>query len=316
MTVDPDHDLLQLYVDGALSDTGAISSDWSPWRASSFVIGCGGTGDDGHYSQWEGAVTDVRVWRGVANPETIAGAVTEALAYWELDESTGGTDPWGGHDLSFTGTHEWAEDRFNDCFAAYGLGLDGEGYAHTAGAVVTTDESFTIAAWVKLTDKDGYRTVVSQTGTDYGAFNLNYNAGYDRFQLSMPQLDAPSAGGWTRVLAAETPVLDELDGTAQWYHLTGVVDFGSGTIRLYVDGDLQGEAPLVDSPWHADGSMTIGSAEQLGQMVNPMIGMIDQVYVYQGVVDELEIDRWASNRPIVPIHPDGSCEEEPPPIDL
>jgi hypothetical protein len=112
--------------------------------------------------------------------------------------------------LAFHGIHAWVENRFNECFASYGLGLEGDGYGKTAGPVLTTDESFTVAAWVKLADKEGYRTVAAQTGSNYGAFNINYNPLFDRFQISMPQRDDATTR-WQRVLALEAPDFDELD---------------------------------------------------------------------------------------------------------
>lgn len=304
VTVDPDNDLLQLFVNGALSDTGTIAPDWDPWRAGEFVIGCDGRTDGTRWSEWNGAISDVRVWRGALNAAEAAAVHTERLSHWELgqDPATLGLDQWGANDLTFNGEYSWVTDRWNDCWAAYGLDLAGAGYASTANSVFRTDESFTVAAWARLDDTDDYRTVVSQTGGAYGAFNLSYNPLVGGFQFSMPQNDE-GTGIWARAVDQTAPEI------GRWYHLTGQVDLGAGAIRLYVNGELVDETPVVDSPWQATGPLTIGAAEQEGVMTNQMVGSIDQVYAWAGAVDTLEIGRLAAERPDYELDEDNpDCE--------
>jgi hypothetical protein len=238
---------------------------------------------------------------------------TDLLAYWELDETLQGADTHGGHHLTLNGSHDWVENRFNDCFASYGLGLDGSGYGSTASPVVTTDESFTVTAWVKLADLDGQHTVVAQSGSRHSGFTLGYSIDEDRFEFAMPSTDT-AAAEWTRALAQVPPELDEDDGTSLWYHLAGQVDLGAGVIRLYVDGELQAEARAVAAPWRATGPLTMGAALHDGQITGHMVGMIDEVHVYSGVLDEDAISRLSANRPWRPVSPDGSCDgdNEPP----
>ncbi|MBO3733830.1 LamG domain-containing protein [Glycomyces niveus] len=310
VAVDPDHNRLDLFVNGAFSDSGVMSTEWDPWRASEFVIGCGGTSDGARYTQWDGAISDVRVWRGALDATEVNTTHTEALGWWELGEVPEGTDAWGGHDLTLNGAYSWELDRYNFCWAAYGLSLEGQGWAETAGPVITTDESFTVAAWVRLDDTDGYRTIVSQTGTTYGAFNLSYNPNAGRFQLSMPQSDSENTK-WTRALANSSPVV------GKWYHLAAQVDLGAGTIRLYVDGVLQDQVgQLVDSPWQANGPLTIGAAEQFGTMVNQMVGGIDEVVAFSGVLDEQAIKTLAEDNPGPEPTGDPECTDptDPPPV--
>jgi hypothetical protein len=310
VAVDPDNNRLELFVNGASSDTGVISTVWDPWRASEFVVGCGGTSDGARYSQWDGAISDVRVWRGALNAAQVNGTHTEALGWWELGKTPEGTDSWGKNNLEMNGAYSWELDRYNSCWAAYGLSLEGAGWAETTGPVITTDESFTVAAWARLDDTDGYRTIVSQTGTTYGAFNLSYNPVAGKFQLSMPQADSASTK-WTRAVADDPPVV------GKWYHLAAQVDLGAGVIRLYVNGVLQEEqGRIVDAPWRATGPLTIGAAEQLGAMVNQMVGGIDEVFVYAGVLDEQMIKTLAADNPGYEPTQEPTCTDpgDPPPV--
>ncbi|MCH7232625.1 LamG domain-containing protein [Glycomyces sp. L485] len=317
VTVDPDNNRLEMFINGDLSGTGPIAADWGTWRADEFVIGCSGTTDGSRSNQWDGAITDVRIWRGAMEADEVAAAHVEQLSSWELGQDEQGVDQWDSNDLTLNGDYDWEVDRWNECWAAYGLSLDGAGWAETAGPVITTDESFTVAAWARIDDIDDFRTVVSQTGGDYGAFNLNYSPAEGRFQLSMPQ--GSDGVGWARVTAQDPPAIDDDTGLGQWYHLVGQVDLGAGVIRLFVDGELQGEAPVVDSPWQATGPLTIGAAEQLGSMTNQMVGGIDQVKTWSGALDELAIAALAADRPAFEQDPDNancSGDDEPPPTDL
>jgi hypothetical protein len=306
VTVDAESRHIALYLDGALSAERTIS--FTPWRASELVVGCGGTSEGVRSSQWKGAISDFRVWRGVASPETVQGLRTQQLAYWELDAASGGTDGWADRDLSFTGAHQWVEDRYNWCHAAYGVGFTGTGYASTSGPVVTADRSFTVAAWAKLEDLDDYRTIASQTGAVRSAFNLGYGpvdgGEGGRFQLSMPRKDTAGGDGWARVVSKQAPE------PGRWYHVAAVVDFGTGTMRLYVNGVPQDEERLVDSPWQAGGAFVLGAGWLQGQPVDQMRGVIDQVRVWSGAVDRLIIGDLASRVPSQPSPGSGACDDD------
>ncbi|MEO3927716.1 LamG domain-containing protein [Micromonosporaceae bacterium B7E4] len=304
VTVNADTRRIALYVNGALAAEKTVG--FALWRATELVLGCGGTADGTRSSRWKGAMSDVRVWRGVATPDTIQGLRTEQLAYWELGRDELGTDGWGAdHNLVFSGAHQWVEDRYNWCHAAYGLGFAGSGYASTARPVVTTDRSFTVTAWTRLDSADGYRTVASQTGVNRMAFNLAFNptiADGGRFQLSMPSSDGTSSGAWHRVVGKQAPEL------GRWYHVAGVFDFGTGTMRLYVNGVPQGEQRMIASPWQATGPFVVGAAFENGAMVNHMDGVIDQVRVWSGTVDPLVIRDLAGRLPSQPGPGSGSCD--------
>lgn len=290
---------VRIYVDGSLQETAAGPA--TSWRATAGVhVGCAASATTA-WGHFDGAVHDVRLWRGTAVPEQAHAAAVEQLSYWELHEDVGGFDAWGGNHLSFVGEHEWVEDRFGECFASYGLGLDGDGYAQTSGAVVVTDESFTVTAWAKLDDKSDHRVVVAQAANIRQSFYLKYVPTRDRWRFELMAEDASSTT-WLVATSVDPPQ------TGVWYHLAGVFDLTAGTISLYVDGVLQDTVAGPASPWHTPGELLVGIGGNTGGgRWSPMVGAIDQVRVYAGVLDRLRIGDQAAARPMVPIPP-GDCD--------
>jgi hypothetical protein len=236
---------------------------------------------------WAGAISDVSTWRGALTGAQVAdlyggNPAVEWLSQWSLDGS--GSDDIGGSPLSLAGAegvdYDWVEDRICFPWSALGLRVSGQSYAWTGGPLVTTDESYTVAAWVKLDSLTGsYQTVLTQRGTGRGAFYLQVTPD-DRWRFSLPQLESGTTA-WT---GAETEA-----GTAEagvWTHLTGVFDLGKGEVRLYVDGELAATGPAVDSPWHANGPLYIGAAGiQDGGIYQPLHGAIDTVSVWSSTLD-------------------------------
>jgi hypothetical protein len=271
---------LRLYVDGVLQ--GEAAAPATMWRGGGGLnVGCAAT-TAGAWDYLDGAVHDVRAWRGSATPEQVRAVAVKPVSFWGLDAD--GQDGWGDHDLTLVGEYEWVDDRFGFPESAFGLALDGTGWADTAGPVLTTDESFTVSAWAKLDNKGGIRTVVAQAGAEVASFNLSYDPGADRWQLSMASEDAAASATWQRARSIAPPAV------GQWYHLAGVFDLGANRISLYVNGQLQATAAGPAEPWHVAGELMIGSAgNTTGDRWNPMVGSIDMVRAYSGVLDERRI---------------------------
>ncbi|PRX64253.1 deoxyribonuclease NucA/NucB [Nonomuraea fuscirosea] len=139
-----------------------------------------------------------------------------------------------------------------------------EPLAQTDGPVIRTDESFTAAAWLRWSDKDGDFTVLEQRGAHQAPFRLGNTAdqGLVFTFTGTDAVDAPVEGVLSGV---EAPVND-------WFHLTGVYDATTKTAALYLNGVLVKSESLSASPWHADSAMTVGTRMQ---------GDLDEVHLYQ-----------------------------------
>ncbi|WP_165781209.1 DNRLRE domain-containing protein [Streptosporangium minutum] len=139
-----------------------------------------------------------------------------------------------------------------------------EPLARTAGPVIRTDQSFTVAAWLKWSDKDGNYTVVEQKGTHQAPFRLGNTP--DRglvFTFTSADIaDATTEG----VLSDVEPPVNE------WFHLAGVYNATAKTATLYLNGSPIKTGPVSFSTWNADTAMTLGTS---------MRGDLDDARVYQ-----------------------------------
>ncbi|GAA0436375.1 hypothetical protein Acor_65330 [Acrocarpospora corrugata] len=139
-----------------------------------------------------------------------------------------------------------------------------EPLAVTDEAVIRTDDSFTVAAWLRWNDKEGDYRVIEQRGTNRAPFLLGNTPQHG---LVFTLADGDSAGATAAgVLSGVEPPVGE------WFHLAGVYDAGADTATLYLDGEAIGTAPIGFDPWHAESAMTLGTR---------MLGDLDETRVFQ-----------------------------------
>src|SRR5258707_9948234 len=95
-----------------------------------------------------------------------------------------------------------------------------------ASPVLNTTQSFTVAAWVKLNNANGYQTFVSEDTNVQAAFFLQFRGDSHQFSFTIPYdfFVNPQSGF--------TPAV------GQWYHLAGVYDALAHSATLYVNGLL------------------------------------------------------------------------------
>jgi hypothetical protein len=217
-----------------------------------------------------------------------ANPAAEPVGRWRLDDGTGttATDDTGTHPATLGGGASWVTGR-NGTGSA--LSLNGTtGYAQTAGPVVHTDRSFTVAAWVKLTHTDTGRWVsaVSQNGSNFSAFVLSYDGGHWAFAMHSADVTAPDA---TRIIAPQPP-----PAANTWTHLVAVYDGAAHEMRLYVNGSLAGTAAYT-SGYDAPGALGIGRARAAGAWSDWWPGQVDDIRAWDRVVFGSEIASLASD---------------------
>ncbi|MTD57547.1 LamG-like jellyroll fold domain-containing protein [Amycolatopsis pithecellobii] len=198
----------------------------------------------------------------------------DGIAAYPFDGST--EDVAGDHDATLVGGASWTEGRRGSALALGGSGQ----YADTGAALLNTEGSYSVAAWVKFTSLgDGFQTVVSQDGGDHSAFYLQYSGVEHRLAFSFAGI---------RALAPDTPEAN------RWYHLVGVRDAAAGTLKLYVDGRLTGttNACLGDQ---ATGHTVIGRGQYAGGPVDYVNGAIDQVHLYDRALSDVEVSTLYSS---------------------
>jgi hypothetical protein len=277
---------IRLYVNGVLQDTETVASSW----ASTGVMQVGRVHWQGaQTNHFTGDIDDVRVWQRALDPDIdLLPLVAPVLVgHWEMDdyddEEPREESDQSGYQrpvtLSTAPGAGWCEGySFTTA-----LCLDGSttALAQTSSSVLRTDQSYTVAAWVKPTGVSSFPTVLSQCGSLRCAFYLqrqdNAPASWALVQPSADQLSpAPT---YSTVKWSGTPTPNT------WVHLAGVYDADTAQLRLYVNGQLAGIKTGVPAGWAATGPLRIGRADSGGAVA----GAIDRVRAWQGALTQDEI---------------------------
>ncbi|MFC7484473.1 LamG domain-containing protein [Luedemannella flava] len=259
---------IRLYVNGALVASTPFTQSWRATGA--FTVG---------RSKWQGNETDH--WVGyVDEVRAYAGVVPQMAGDWRFNSCTGAptscTDAIANHPVTLTTGATWTAAGFG---GTSGLALNGSGAATTSVPILNTTKSFTVSAWVYLTDGTANRTVVSQDGATQAGFYLQYqSANGGRWAFGMRDKDT-TTGVVTEAVSTSAAL-------NTWTHLVGVADVLTGQIRLYVNGD-QVDARTFNPSWNATGSLTIGRMKLSGANSAYWLGTVDEVRTYQGVLSDV-----------------------------
>jgi hypothetical protein len=194
----------------------------------------------------------------------------DGVHYYPFGENAGTTtaDEVGDADATLTDT-AWTAGHDGP-----GLQFNGSSSTVDSGrALLDTTGNYSVAAWVKLDSLGGFATAVSQDGSADSGFFLQYSGADNRFAFSFVGV---------RALAPAAPEV------GRWYHLVGVRDVVSGTLKLYVDGQLAGTQTACAGS-DATGNTVIGRAKFGGNPVDYWRGGIDQVHVFDRALPADEV---------------------------
>jgi hypothetical protein len=280
---DPAADKIRMYINGVqVAEAPTYESSW----ASNGEVKIGQNKLGGIPSDFFGGdIAQARVWtRAVLSEEVLALAdptlVGRAAEYHfgEVGAKGPAYDATGNkHDLAFVPDAQIPSSGSGRM--GPGLHLDGvTGYAVTAGPVIHTDQSFTVAAWVRADDVEGYHSAVSQTGVNNSAFMLRYDGSHKKWLVSIIGNDTPAPPSVNIVSDVEAK-------PNTWTHLVVTYDATTRETMLFVDG-RESAKTVVPGTFDAQGPFRIGKDrwEQNDSHHSPWAGDIDEVYVWQGVV--------------------------------
>ncbi|MBK0372622.1 LamG domain-containing protein [Streptomyces sp. RB110-1] len=203
---------------------------------------------------------------------------------WHLDNALTDSTTATPHALTASGVTWDAKSRSG----AGALKFNGTtGYAQSSGPVVDTTKSFSLSAWVRLSDLSRSQTIVSQQATTLSGFALHYSATSQRFVFSRYHSDVASPAA-SRSTAATAPVANA------WTHLTGVYDAAGQTVQLFVNGRPQGQPVPFTTPWLATGPLQIGRFHNSTGYVEHFSGVADEVKVWARALADTEVahDAW------------------------
>ena len=152
--------------------------------------------------------------------------------------------------------------------------------------LIDTTRSFTVSAWVNLSNTDGYQTFVSQDGSQVSGFYLQLRGDNAPLRVHPDRLRLPRRARNDRLGVGDHPAAGRVVPPRRRLRL------GKQTISLYVNGTLQQTQPFLPS-WQASGPLAVGRSLFGGKKVDFVSGRIDDVRIYSGGVGAPAISRLA-----------------------
>ncbi|MBB5868492.1 hypothetical protein F4553_001871 [Allocatelliglobosispora scoriae] len=236
--------LLEATATGTTTKTATISVTVPKYGQNIlYVYAIDATGNKGNDSSYSLAIARPSPAVARWGLETYPGTTT-TMALADQQPSLAGNTP-----LTAVGGVTWpAGTRLTDGAA---VRFDGTtGYLKTAGPVLDTTKSFSVAAWVRPTSLTGYHAIATQQGNSMGRFELVTRDGYYCIG-SRPNQDDYDYPTYT---CATAPAQLNV-----WAHVAGVWEAGNGgKLRIYVNGVLAGPEVADATAWSAAGPVVIG----------------------------------------------------------
>jgi len=210
------------------------------------------------------------------DPRTIVGM-------WIFDEGSGriAKDSSGnGNDGILVGKLKRVNGKFGKALEFPGVDDNFVEVPHNDSLTLKT---FTFTAWVKLDSIADYQAIVIKTA-DGAAENYS---GYlmDGSKVFWTRFTSGGAGKWGDQQFGRTVVAD-----GNWHHVAGTYDMKS--VKSYVDGALEAEAPFSCVPDPSPGPLNIGDCPNYPYFVK---GIIDEVAIFNVALSEDDIRVIMSN---------------------
>jgi hypothetical protein len=287
---------LRLYVNGALEGT---ITDPTMFRATQAVQFGRNKWQGANQFWWRGGIAETRIWDRVLSPSEVAGLPATVVGLWSLDGSGADASPFN-RPVTGPDSIMWTDDHAGLPLSAVSLNGTDEALT-TAGPVLRTDQSFTVAAWMRPHALGVDRTAVSQRGAEQSAFFLGLRritaSGGDQYRwtFSMPSRDDDVGETWVNVSDATHPLT--VADLSAWTHVAGVFDATGGQVRIYVDGALVATAAWPNG-WSSTGPLEIGRGWWSpdggpARSVDAWAGDVDDVLVFHGAATASQIRKVA-----------------------
>ncbi|MFE9141848.1 LamG domain-containing protein [Streptomyces tubercidicus] len=173
------------------------------------------------------------------------------------------------------------------------------GYAATSTPALNTGDSFTVSAWVYLTDTTANHVVLTEPGEHASAFTLYYSATTRKWVFNRTDQDSKTASYIRSPADSPNPT------TRVWTHLAGVFDTQhdadpkNDTIQLFVNGRPQGQPVTASTvstykPWTASEGLQFGRSKVADLYGENWRGRIDEVALWQRPLNADELHQEAA----------------------
>jgi hypothetical protein len=211
-----------------------------------------------------------QIW--VGNAENVTTGTPAAVTVPAGKLADGWLVRWRARAASATATSPWSDWQLLTVDPG---NVGDEPLATAVTPIIRTDESFAIAGWVRLDDRNGRYAIAEQKGTSTAPFHLGVDPAHG-LVFTMRQSDSATSSEEGAVSDAAPPV-------GEWFHLAGSYDGDSGSLSLYLNGNLIKTQAISFRPWHADGPFTIGTAIK---------GGIDDLWVFPRALPAAEVSEF------------------------
>jgi hypothetical protein len=236
---------------------------------TTLAIGIDGAGAAGKL-----LIDDICLFPSVGQTVAPADPGTAGLvAYYKFDGDA--QDSAGTHHATPSGSPGYAAGKVGQ---ALNVSADLQ-YVTTPYAADLSMNTFTIAAWVNLADKNGNRGIIGTRFSGDNTFDLKVDA-------VRIHGDIGDGTAWLNTAADVVTAKGGSLTVGQWYHIAYVIDDATDTAKLYVNGALATTITFAGTPLF----MKSGQEMRIGVCYGSeyMRGAIDEVRIYNRALSEAE----------------------------
>ena len=151
-----------------------------------------------------------------------------------------------------------------------------------------TDE-LTLMAWVRLDRNASGVNSIYHTDNWKTPGQVHWMVAEEKqMRLALYGQSLPEGRGWPE---SKSTIIEEL---GRWVHLVSVYDAKAGTVRFYVDGNLDSQIVLEDSPPAVLSSAQIGNWSHQNPRFGDrrLSGRLDELVILRRSVSDAEISAW------------------------
>lgn len=145
--------------------------------------------------------------------------------------------------------------------------------------------STTWAAWVRLNGSPRLGAVIS---ADYDGAGQGHSLGFD-YDGVTPRIVWNHGSGRHSIIASRKSL-----PLGEWHHLALTFDAKTASLKLFVDSQLAASADNVDT--HRFSTIGVGRREASREW--PLDGDVDEIFVFDSVLSDLQIERLFRKRPV------------------
>lgn len=271
VVLDKSSDLVKIYIDGVLNNTGDASAIGDTDNSNNFFIGA----DNGNQYWFDGLIDEVKIYNFALAEDEIrldynAGSALNfgtgieedtsdnPVGYWKLDENSGSTaydSGSGGNNGTITGATA-VSGRINGARNFSGT----NDKVQTSDPIITGTGDFTIEAWINSS---------VSSSTDYIAGNYGADSCLDGVEFYT------TTSNTLRVYISGSVSSTGTFNTNTWYHVA--VTRSSGSIKLYINGAQDGSGTLSSS---IGGNCNLAIGNGPNYTSERFEGKIDEVKAY------------------------------------